>query len=171
MMEPVDGLSFIGCDPENSKHVYIITGDSGMGMTHATFGGMIICDLIMGKKNKWSELYDPKRITVKSAMEFVKEGANTVSQYIEFVTPGDVNNIDEIKKCEGAILRDGLEKIAIYKDSEGKIHKFSALCPHLKCIVQWNQVEKSWDCPCHGSRFDCMGKVLNGPAISDMKKI
>lgn len=171
VMEPVDGLSFIGCDPENSKHVYIITGDSGMGMTHATFGGMIICDLVMGRKNKWSELYDPKRITMKSSMEFVKEGVNAVSQYIDFVTPGDVKNTDEIKKGAGAILREGFDKVAVYIDNEGIVHKFSALCTHLKCVLHWNQVEKSWDCPCHGSRFDCMGKVLNGPAISNMKKI
>jgi len=170
VMEPVDGLSYIGKDPVNSEHVYIITGDSGMGMTHATFGGMIICDLISGKENKWSELYDPKRLTLKSAGEFIKEGANVISQYLELITPGDVKNTDEIKEGEGAIIREGFDKFAVYKDSDGNIHKFSALCPHLKCILHWNPTESSWDCPCHGSRFDCLGKVLNGPAISDMKK-
>ena len=170
-MEPVDGLSYIGKDPENSEHVYIVTGDSGMGMTHATYGGMLLCDLIVGKENRWSELYDPKRITVKSAGEFIKEGANVLSQYVDFVTPGNVENAEDVKSEEGAVLRDGFEKFAVYKDSEGNVHKFSALCPHLKCVLHWNNVEKSWDCPCHGSRFDCIGKVLNGPAISDMKKI
>lgn len=171
VMEPVDGLSFIGKDPENSEHVFIVTGDSGMGMTHAIFAGMIICDLITGKENNLSKLYDPNRKTVKSVMEFIKEGVNTVSQYIELVSPGDVKDADEIKSSKGAIMREGFDKIAVYKDGAGKIHRFSALCPHLKCVLQWNDSEKSWDCPCHGSRFDCMGKVLNGPAISDMKKI
>jgi Rieske Fe-S protein len=142
-----------------------------MGITHATYGGMIICDLIFGKENKWSELYDPKRLTMKSAGEFLKEGANVISQYLELVTPGDVKNTEEIKKGEGAIVRVGFEKFAVYKDAEGNIHKFSALCPHLKCVLQWNPAETSWDCPCHGSRFDCLGKVLNGPAIENMKKI
>ena len=171
VIEPVDGLSYLGKDPENSEHVYIMTGDSGMGMTHATYGGMLLCDLIVGKENRWSELYDPKRITVKSAGEFIKEGANVLSQYVDFVTPGNVENAEDVKSEEGAVLRDGFEKFAVYKDSEGNVHKFSALCPHLKCVLHWNNVEKSWDCPCHGSRFDCIGKVLNGPAISDMKKI
>ncbi|MDQ3019345.1 MAG: FAD-dependent oxidoreductase [Bacteroidota bacterium] len=171
VLEPIDGLSFIGKDPENSNHVYIATGDSGMGMTHGTFSGLILCDLIMERENKWAELYDPKRINLKSAPEFIKEGATLVSQYIDLVTGGDVKDIGEIKKGEGAVMRDGLDKISIYKDESGNVFKFSALCTHLKCVLSWNEVEKSWDCPCHGSRFDCKGKVLNGPAISDMKEV
>lgn len=171
VMEPVDGLSFIGKDPENKNHVYIITGDSGMGITHATFGGMIIRDLIIGKENIWSELYDPGRITLKSAMEYIKQGANTVSQYIDHISAGDVNIDDEIKTGNGALIREGFNKIAVYKDENGELFRFSALCPHLKCVLHWNQVEKSWDCPCHGSRFDCKGKLLNGPAITDMKRL
>ena len=171
IMEPVDGLSFIGKDPENKHHVYIITGDSGMGITHATYGGMIIRDLITGKKNIWSELYDPGRITLKSVMEYIKEGANTVSQYIDLISAGDVNIDDEILPGNGAVIREGFDKTAVYKDDNGDVFRFSALCPHLKCVVHWNQIEKSWDCPCHGSRFDCKGKLLNGPANSDMKKL
>jgi glycine/D-amino acid oxidase-like deaminating enzyme/nitrite reductase/ring-hydroxylating ferredoxin subunit len=171
VMEPVDGLSFIGKDPENKNHVYIITGDSGMGITHATYGGMNIRDLIIGKENKWAELYDPGRITYRSALEYIKEGANTLSQYIDLISAGDVNIDDEIQSGNGALIREGFDKIAVYKDENGEIFRFSALCPHLKCVLHWNQVEKSWDCPCHGSRFDCKGKLLNGPAISDMRRL
>ena len=171
IMEPVDGLSFIGKDPENKHHVYIITGDSGMGITHATYGGMIIRDLIIGKANKWSELYDPGRITFRSAIEYIKEGANTLSQYIDLISPGDVNIDEEIQPGNGAVIREGFDKTAVYKDENGEIFRFSALCPHLKCVLHWNQIEKSWDCPCHGSRFDCKGKLLHGPANSDMEKL
>ena len=171
VMEPVDGLSFIGKDPENTKHVYVATGDSGMGMTHGTFSGLIIRDLIMERENKWADLYDPNRITIKAAAEFLKEGANLAAQYIDLVTPGEVKDISEIPKNSGAIIREGLNKVAVYVDGDGEAHKYSAFCTHLKCILQWNQVENSWDCPCHGSRYDKSGKVLNGPAISDMKKV
>lgn len=171
VMEPIDGLSFIGKDPENKNHVFIITGDSGMGITHATFGGMILRDLITGNENIWSELYDPARISTRSAFDYIKEGVSSVSEYIEHITAGDVNIVSEIQSGEGAVLREGFTKIAVYKDDNNEVFRFSAYCPHLKCVIQWNSVEKSWDCPCHGSRFDCKGKLLNGPAISDLLRI
>lgn len=170
VLEPVDGLSYIGKDPENPGHIYIATGDSGMGITHGTYAGMILSDLITGRENKWAELYDPKRITLKSAPEFLGEGINFISQYVDLVTSGEVKSEDEIPVNCGAILKDGIEKYAIYRDENNELHRFSALCTHLKCVLQWNNVEKSWDCPCHGSRFDATGNVLNGPAISCMKK-
>lgn len=171
VMEPVDGLSFIGKDPENENSVYITTGDSGMGMTHAAFSGILLKDLICGYKNPWAELYDPKRKTLKAADEFIKEGANVVAQFADYVTPGDESSEDKIEKGDGALIRHGLKKIAVYRDDKGMLHKFSAVCPHLKCIVQWNSAEKTWDCPCHGSRFDCKGTVINGPALSNLEEI
>jgi len=171
VLEPVDYLSFIGKDPANDKHVYIITGDSGMGMTHAAYGGILLKDLICGYENKWAELYDPKRINLKAVPEFLKQGVNVASQFIDYITPGDEDKLKDIKKGDGALMRDGLTKIAVFRDEEGKIHKFSAICPHLKCVVQWNTAEKTWDCPCHGSRFDSLGNVINGPALSNLEKI
>ncbi|MBS1494848.1 MAG: FAD-dependent oxidoreductase [Bacteroidetes bacterium] len=171
VMEPVDGLSFIGKDPENEKHCYIATGDSGMGMTHAAYAGILLKDMICGYKNPWEELYNPKRKSLWSADEFIKEGVNVVAQFVDYITPGDESNVKDIKNGEGALIRDGLSKIAVYRDESGTLHKFSAVCPHLKCIVQWNSSEKSWDCPCHGSRFDKMGNVINGPALSNLEKI
>ncbi|CAF3371804.1 unnamed protein product [Rotaria sp. Silwood2] len=171
VMEPVDGLSFIGKDPENKNSVYITTGDSGMGMTHAAFSGILLKDLICEYENPWAELYDPKRITVKAADEFLKEGVNVVAQFVDYVTPGDESSVKEIANGEGALIREGLKKIAAYRDEKGDLHKFSAVCPHLKCIVQWNPSEKTWDCPCHGSRFDSKGVVINGPALSNLEEI
>lgn len=171
VLEPIDGFSFIGKDPENKKNVFIITGDSGMGITHATYGGLIIRDLITGKDNIWTELYDPSRITLRSALEYIKEGVSTVSEYLDLITAGDVNIVSDIPSGEGAVLREGFTKIAVYKDGSGETFRFSAYCPHLKCVLHWNNIEKSWDCPCHGSRFDCKGKLLNGPANSDLKRL
>lgn len=171
VIEPFDGLSFIGKDPENAEHVYIATGDSGMGITHASYAAIILDDLISGRNNKWAEIYDPKRITLKTAPVFIKEGVNTAIQYIDLITPPEAAMLNEISAGSGAVMELGMDKQAVYKDTDGTVYRFSALCPHLKCIVSWNKLEKTWDCPCHGSRFDAKGKVINGPAITDLKKI
>jgi len=171
VLEPFDGLSFIGKDPENPEHIYIATGDSGMGITHASYAAILLDDMINGRENKWSEIYDPKRITLKAAPEFLKEGFNTAIQYIDLITPPEYSDEKEIPAGTGAILSFGTDKMAVYKDTKGKVYKFSALCPHLKCVVEWNKTENTWDCPCHGSRFEATGKVINGPALADLKPI
>lgn len=168
VMEPVDGLAFIGRNPGDADNMYIATGDSGMGMTHGTIAGLLITDLIMGRESPWASLYDPSRQPVRAAGEFMRENLNVAAQYTDWVTGGDVENEQTIPKESGAILRNGLSKIAAYRDEQGVLHKCSAVCPHLSCIVAWNHSEQTWDCPCHGSRFDRLGKVLNGPATSDL---
>ncbi len=167
VMEPVDSLAFLGKNP-GDENIYIITGDSGHGMTHATLGAMIITDLIENRKNPYSDLYSPARITLKSADSFIKENANVVAKYTELFTKSDVDNISEIAAGSGAVISKKLSKIAVYKDGGNKPHFMSAICPHLGCVVGWNEIEKSWDCPCHGSRFDCTGHMINGPATSDL---
>ncbi len=166
VQEPADGLAFIGRALTSDDNVYVATGDSGMGLTHGTIAGLLLTDLIMGRENPWEKLYDPSRKMLNT--EFVKENANTISQYKDLLTSGDVKSIDDIPRGSGAVIREGLSKLAVYRDDDGKVHKHSAICTHLQCVVQWNGVEKSWDCPCHGSRFDCVGKVLVGPAIDDL---
>ena len=95
---------------------------------------------------------------------------NVAAQYADWVTPGEVSSPDEIAPGTGAVMRDGAKKFAVYRDDDGSLHTRSAVCPHLFCIVDWNSVEKTWDCPCHGSRFDRYGKVINGPASSDLSE-
>jgi Rieske Fe-S protein len=87
------------------------------------------------------------------------------------VTDGDVETVDEIDKDSGAVIRRGLTNVAVYRDAKGNLHELSAVCSHLGCIVHWNTPEKTWDCPCHGSRFDKLGKVVNGPANTDLAPI
>jgi len=168
VMEPVDGVAFIGRNPLDADNVFIATGDSGMGMTHGTIAGLLMTDLILGRPNPWTTLYDPSRKTVLAADEFAKENLNVAKQYTSWLTGGDVSDVEEIEPGTGAVIRHGLSKVAVYRDSRGKLHERSAVCPHLGCIVAWNGTEKSWDCPCHGSRFDPHGRLLNGPANSDL---
>jgi Rieske Fe-S protein len=159
----LDGLALIGRDLVD-EHIYIITGDTGMGMTHGTLGGMIITDLIGGRRNPWAELYDPARLPTQAAGGVVSELANTVSQLKEWVTGGDVSSEDEIPPNSGAVVGWGLGKAAVYRDPQGALHRYSALCSHTGCVIAWNDIEKTWDCPCHGSRYDAHGHVINGPA-------
>jgi Rieske Fe-S protein len=171
VMEPVDSLGYIGRNPADEKNVYIVTGDSGNGMTHGAIAGMLISELIRRGDHAWAKLYDPSRITARTALDFAKENINVAKQYVDYFTSGDADSADYLKPGEGAVVREGLKKIAAYRDEAGTIHKMTAVCPHLKCIVHWNRTETTWDCPCHGSRFDALGKVLNGPSVADLAPI
>ena len=169
VMEPVDGLGFIGRNPGDADNVYIATGDSGNGMTHGTIAGMLIRDLILGRGNAWETVYDPSRISLRAGVEYARENLNVAAQYTDLLTGGEVDSADEVAAGSGAIMRRGLSKVAIHRDDTGTLHEFSAICTHLGCVVGWNDKEKSWDCPCHGSRFDCQdGHPLNGPAIEGL---
>jgi glycine/D-amino acid oxidase-like deaminating enzyme/nitrite reductase/ring-hydroxylating ferredoxin subunit len=168
VMEPFDYLSFTGKSP-GSENIYMHSGDSGNGITHGIMAGMLLTDLIMKRKNAWAHLYDPNRISLRSAPEFIKQNIDVMLQYADYLKAGAAP--DDIKPGEGRlVVRDG-QRIAAYRDDKGTLHECSAVCTHLKCIVEWNSVEKSWDCPCHGSRFDPFGNVMNGPAISGLEKV
>ena len=167
VMETTDGLAFIGRNPREKGEVYIATGDSGMGMTHGVIAGMLLTDLILGRENPWSTIYDPSRKPVwgMAWKEFIRENANVAKEYArDWLGPGDVSSVDEIPAGHGAVIRRGLSKHAVYRDESGAVHERSAVCPHLGCIVHWNGAEKTWDCPCHGSRFDPEGQGVVGPA-------
>jgi glycine/D-amino acid oxidase-like deaminating enzyme/nitrite reductase/ring-hydroxylating ferredoxin subunit len=171
VLEPNDGLAFIGRNPMDADNIYVASGASGNGMTYGAIAGILLEDLIAGRENKWESLYDPTRKTLSAAGEFAKENLNVVAQYTDWVTGGEVDAPDEISPGGGAIVRRGLSKIAVYRDEQGRLHERSATCTHLGCIVAWNGDEKTWDCPCHGSRFDAYGRVINGPANSDLARV
>src|SRR5688572_9314374 len=147
VMEPIDGMAFIGKNPSDDDNVFIATGDSGNGMTHGTIAGILLTDLIVGKENPWAKLYDPSRISLRSAPEFARENLNVAAQYAEYATPGEVSSPDEIAPGSGAVMREGATKFAVYRDDDGAVHVRSAVCPHLYCIVDWNRAEHTWDCP------------------------
>jgi len=165
VMEPTDGLAFIGRNPMDKENVYIATGDSGNGMTHGKIAGIILNELVQGRTHQWAKLYDPSRIRLRAAPEYVKENVNVAEQYKDWFTSGEADDVAAIQAGEGAVIGHGRGKIAVYRDERGNLHERTAICSHVDCIVRWNDTEKTWDCPCHGSRFDPYGKVVNGPAI------
>jgi Rieske Fe-S protein len=130
-----------------------------------------LSDLIQGRDNPWAKFYDPSRkpISGMAGRTFVAENANVGQEYlIDWISGGDRPAVPALQLDQGTVERQGLSKVAVYRDAEGQLHHFSAVCPHLGCVVHWNDFEKVWDCPCHGSRFDALGQVINGPAISDL---
>lgn len=171
VMETLDGLAYIGRNPGDDSEIYVATGDSGMGLTHGTIAGMLITDLIVGRVNPWTELYDPSRKPVGGVTDFVKENLSNAKGYAAWLTPGDVKSVDEIPPGQGAVVRRGLHKIAAFRDQAGLVHEYSATCPHLGCIVQWNHGEGTFDCPCHGSRFNDHGEVISGPANVNLEAV
>jgi Rieske Fe-S protein len=122
----------------------------------------------VGHENPWASLYDPGRVRLGAAGAIVRENLTVARDLLDWVTPGTASSADAIPRGEGAVLREGLTKVAAYRDDDGALHRLSAVCPHLGCIVAWNGVERTWDCPCHGSRFEATGRVCNGPANHDL---
>lgn len=169
---PSDKLPYIGRKSPGSR-VYIATGFSTDGLTFGTMSGMLICDSISGKENLYEEMYAASRFTPgKSAKEFLKENLNVAAQYLKdlpFST--DEEALKNLKNGEGRILEKDGHKVAASKNKKGEIAMHSAFCTHLSCVVSWNNAEKTWDCPCHGSRFDPEGMVLEGPALHPLKRI
>lgn len=168
VIEPFDLLAYIGRNPGDSPDVYVATGDSGHGMTHGTIAGMLICDLIQGRPNPWASLYDPGRKTARAAVEYVRVNAGVAAKYLDWVRPGEVSSVEEIRPGSGALLRRGLGKVAVSRGDDGRLTACRAVCPHLGGVVHWNSEERSWDCPVHGSRFSAAGEVLNGPACAGL---
>lgn len=163
--KPADHLPYIGTSPLE-KHTYIATGFAADGLVYGTLAGSIISDAILGKENSWAKMYDPKRFTpLASAPKFMKENMTVATNLLkDYLFYGDVDALQEVKPGEGKTLKLDGERLAAYRDEQGSLHLVSAICTHLGCIVHWNHSEKSWDCPCHGSRFSIDGQVLEGPA-------
>lgn len=164
-----DGLPYIG-QSFTTDNTYIATGFATDGLIYGVVSAMIIKDHISGKQNEYFEMYNSRRITpLKSAAAFIKENVNEVIQYLkDFPGNTDADEFSEVKKGEGKVIQVEGEKCGVYRDEKNKLHIVSAVCPHMKCIVNFNELEKSWDCPCHGSRFDIEGEVIEGPAISGL---
>jgi glycine/D-amino acid oxidase-like deaminating enzyme/nitrite reductase/ring-hydroxylating ferredoxin subunit len=170
VLEPMDAMGFIGHNPMDKDNIYIATGDSGNGMTHGTIAGLLISDLIVGTENAWEKIYRPTRTNfLKSGKTFLHEFFRGLVEYLK-QTSKDVEDrrLENISPGEAIVLKLDDEKYGAYRDKQGELHLVSATCTHLGCTVRWNKDEKSWDCPCHGSRFSYDGKVLNGPAKEEL---
>jgi glycine/D-amino acid oxidase-like deaminating enzyme/nitrite reductase/ring-hydroxylating ferredoxin subunit len=171
VIEPVDGLGFIGRNPGDSDRVFITTGDSGNGMTHGVIAGMLIRDLVLDRRNDWTQLYDPARKPIKALKNYARINLAVAGGYADWLKPGEVSSIDDVEHGTGAVLQRGARKLAVYRGEDGTLSICSATCTHLGGVVRWNSAEQSWDCPCHGSRFSPEGEVLNGPALHGLKRL
>lgn len=168
IMEPADGLGFIGQSPSGAPGVFIATGDSGHGITHGTLAASMLVHLIAGEPHAYASLYDPRRISLRGLPAFARDGFGAARHYIDWIRPADVSNESQIAPGEGATVLEHGHRLAVFRDERGKCHRFSAGCTHLGGVVHWNGAEKTWDCPCHGSRFDSKGRVVTGPALGDL---
>ncbi|MBC8173546.1 MAG: FAD-dependent oxidoreductase, partial [Chitinophagales bacterium] len=163
VLVPMDSIAFIGRNPWDRDNVYIVTGDAGIGMTYCTIAGILITDLITGKENAWEKIYRPSRFTFKASGPFIKMLKDDLVAVLKKWFYTNTSELSDIKKGEGKIVMLEGEKCGAFCDETGQMHIVSAECTHLKCMVNWNKDEQSWDCPCHGSRFTYTGKVINGP--------
>ncbi len=169
-MVSFDKLPYIGKLTPFSHHIYVATGFSLWGMTNGTLSGMLLSDLILGLDNPWAALYDATRATPFATPEGIKQTISVGMHWLGDRFKGlGTAALSEVAPGEGKLVTIDGKKIAAYRDDQGAIHTVSAVCPHLGCILAWNSAEKSWDCPCHGSRFECDGAVLHGPAVQDVK--
>jgi glycine/D-amino acid oxidase-like deaminating enzyme/nitrite reductase/ring-hydroxylating ferredoxin subunit len=168
VLEPLDYAAFIGRNPGNER-IYIATGDSGQGMTHGVVAAMLLKDLIVQGSSPWQDVYEPTRTV--PAGSWVGNNIGAFGIFSEYVAPGEISSYDELERGKGAIVRQGLKKVAAYRDDGGKLHLRSAVCTHMGCHLHWNSTERCWDCPCHGSHFSVDGAVLNGPAMADLEPI
>jgi glycine/D-amino acid oxidase-like deaminating enzyme/nitrite reductase/ring-hydroxylating ferredoxin subunit len=172
IVEPADGLAFIGRAPA-ARRVWVATGFSGTGMTFGTLAGMMIVDGIAGRESPFARLYDATRVKpLAQARRYLAENADVAKRLAkDRLDRGEVASLAAVPRGEGRLVRVGGKMIAAYRAADGGLQCLSAVCTHLGCHVQWNDAERSWDCPCHGSRFDVAGRVLNGPAVKALKPV
>jgi glycine/D-amino acid oxidase-like deaminating enzyme/nitrite reductase/ring-hydroxylating ferredoxin subunit len=167
----VDRVPYIGKLSSGSKNLYVATGFGGWGMTNSHVAAMLLTDMIQGRENPWADVFDPSRFKpVTSARDFITENMNVAKEFMaDRIGTPELDDIEELPKGRGEVVEWKGDRVALYKDDEGRVYSCSAVCTHMGCIVHWNGAEKSWDCPCHGSRFNYDGKVIQGPANKDLE--
>jgi glycine/D-amino acid oxidase-like deaminating enzyme/nitrite reductase/ring-hydroxylating ferredoxin subunit len=168
--ETLDGLAFIGQDPGEGENVYLATGDSGMGLTHGTIAGELLTDLILRRPNPWAPLYDPSRLPIATAGTVIQEALSSAVPYLDWL-PGEGPDPAELGPGEGTVVQRGLKKVAVCRTESGDLCAMRATCPHYGGVVRWNAADQTWDCPLHGSRFRTDGRVIHGPATTDLKPV
>lgn len=171
--EPADGLPYIGHLPGHPENIYVATGYGGNGMTYSSVAALTLRELLLNEEPRYAGLFDPNRIKpVAGFTNFIRHNANVIKQFAGKWFAGEkLQQLAELAPGEGRIVTYNKEKIALYKDGDGGLHAVNPVCKHLKCGVQWNTAERSWDCPCHGARYSYDGKLLTGPADADLEQI
>jgi Rieske Fe-S protein len=170
VMEPADYVGLIGRN-SGDQHRYIVTGDSGQGITNGVIGSLLITGLIVDGHSPWAAVYDPGRVIAKNVLEFLSENMTVLRSLAEYLTAAEIRSLQRLQPGAGGLFRSGLKKIAACRDADGRLHVHSATCTHMGCIVHWNSLEQCWDCPCHGSQFAPDGTPLDGPAVSPLAEV
>ena len=171
--EPVDGLPYIGNLPGHEENMLVATGYGGNGMTYSAVAALLLTDMILNRENEYDTIFDPNRIKIVAGFNnFVKESADVVGKFFKKLIPAEkLPDLTSLAHGEARIVKYEGERVAIYKDETGNIYAVSPACTHIKCEVAWNNAERSWDCPCHGSRFSFTGEVLTAPARKDLSPV
>ena len=169
VIEPVDGLPLIGRNSLSSR-IYVATGFAGNGITFGTLAAIMLRDRIMRRRSPWARLFESTRVTsLGTAATYVAENASYPLHLVgDRLRAPDATSVDQVGRGEGKIVRVRGRRVAVFRGDGGELHALDPVCPHLGCHVHFNGAERTWDCPCHGSRFDVDGRLLNGPAKSDL---
>jgi glycine/D-amino acid oxidase-like deaminating enzyme/nitrite reductase/ring-hydroxylating ferredoxin subunit len=169
VFEPSGGLGFVSGSSTKEREFYA-TGHSGNGLTHGTLSAILLAfHLTEGEhEHDWNSVFDPGRKTLDAALRIAKQGVATVAGLGERLTGEELDSSDQVRPGQAAVVGRGKARMAVYRESNGRLWECSAVCSHMGCIVRWSEAERSWDCPCHGSRFDTSGHVLEGPATQDL---
>jgi len=167
---PADHVPFVGPVTPGSDRVLVATGFKKWGMSNGSAAGIMLADRIAGRPNPYADFFDSTRLNPRqSVKELVKENANVVKRFVGDRLRTETRSVADLAPGEAAVLVEGTERVAVYRDDAGTLHAVSPVCTHLGCTVTWNTAETTWDCPCHGSRFTCDGQVIQGPAVKDLE--
>ncbi len=167
---PYDRLPFVGSYLPRSQRVFVATGFLKWGLTSGVFAGAAIADMIAGRGDRWEGAFSPTRLSPRSLPAIAPVGLKTGKAIVvDRLTPAEVDSSADVPSGQARVVRDGLGKTGVYRDDAGTIHAVSMRCTHLGCILSFNAAETSWDCSCHGSRFDVDGAVLEGPAVNPLE--
>lgn len=172
VFDPSDGLPLVGLRM-GSSHVYLATGYSGDGMTFGTMAAELLTELLQGRTNERAELFRPTRFKpLASAKHFIQENVDVAKRFVEDrLNVAQFEEVRSLPQGSGKVVRVGVKQLAVYRDEQGSLHALSAVCPHLRCIVRFNPAERTWDCPCHGSRFTVRGRPIDGPATTALSPV
>jgi len=167
----VDRVPFVGPLGPTTENVYVGTGFGGWGMTGGTAAGLILSELVRADSHPWADVFDPRRVAPRaSAKRFARENADTAAHFVGDWADALLSSADLPSPGEATVVREDGRPYGVYHDGDGRVHGVSAVCPHMKCVLRWNDAERTWDCPCHGSRFTHEGEVLSGPALADLPR-
>jgi glycine/D-amino acid oxidase-like deaminating enzyme/nitrite reductase/ring-hydroxylating ferredoxin subunit len=172
MLQPAENIHLIGVDPlDPTRSTYVATGDSGQSATMAATAADVLTDVLNDRSSPYADLFNPERLPgIKDVPGLAEYGKGLVQAYAQYVLPS-FESAEDLQPGDGAVMQKGPLKAAVYRDDNGDLHKMAATCTHLGCVVAWNPHEKTWDCPCHGSFYDCKGRIVQGPAATDLKSL